>query len=315
MVGSGLKKLAKEYGMQVSSGVAYGAMGGFAATLSEGANYKQVVFSLLFEDQRKMEELAEFTTRMNVQRRYRVQALNITRRSVQVIFTDYPGTMKKIREFLVWFLPLLESHGAAGVDTCTECGGELTNGRWVLVEGSAFYLHDGCAEHISRQIDLENARRKEELEGSYFLGLMGALLGSVVGAVVWAIVLNLGYVASLVGLLIGWLAEKGYSLFRGKQGKAKIPVLILAILFGVFFGTFLADAITLGTMIAGGELPEFGMTDIPGLIFFLLGEDPDYLAATVSNLLTGILFAGLGVFALLRKAGKGVADTKFVNLK
>lgn len=315
MVGSGLKKLAKEYGMKISCGVAYGAMNGYAATFSEGANYKQVVFTVWFENQRKMEELAEFVNRMNVQRRYRVQMVNITRRGVQVIFKDYPGTMKKIQEFLVWFLPLLESHGACGVNICTECGGEMTSGRWVLVEGTAYYLHDSCAEHIRHEVDIENTQRKEEMTGSYLLGTIGAMIGSMLGAVIWALVLNMGYVASLIGLLIGWLAEKGYNLLHGKQGKAKVVILILAVIFGVLFGTVLADVITLGSMILSGELPDFVFTDIPQLIIFLLGEDPEYLAGTVSNILTGFLFAALGVFALLRKTGKEVADTKFVDLK
>ena len=50
MIGSGLKKLAKEYGMTVSGGIAYGSMGGFAATLSEGAGYKRLVFSTRVSD-------------------------------------------------------------------------------------------------------------------------------------------------------------------------------------------------------------------------------------------------------------------------
>ena len=315
MVGSGLKKLAKEYGMETSCGVAYGAMNGYAATLSEGADYKQIVFSVWFDNHKKMEELAEFVNRMNVQRRYRVQTLNITCRGVQVIFKDYPGTMKKIREFLVWFLPLLESHGASGVDTCTECGCGMTSGRWVLVEGTAYYLHDSCAEHIRHEVDMENAQRKEEMTGSYLLGTIGAMVGSMLGSVIWALVLNMGYVASLIGLLIGWLAEKGYNIFHGKQGKAKVAILILAVIFGVLFGTILADVITLGSMILSGELPDFVFADIPQLILFLLAEDSAYLTATVSNIITGVLFAGLGVFALLRKAGKAVADTRFVDLK
>ena len=36
MIGSGLKKLASENGMKVARGVAYGALRGYAATLSEG---------------------------------------------------------------------------------------------------------------------------------------------------------------------------------------------------------------------------------------------------------------------------------------
>jgi hypothetical protein len=149
------------------------------------------------------------------------------------------------------------------------------------------------------------------MEGSYGTGLLGALLGSALGAVAWAIVLNLGYVASVVGLLIGWLAEKGYNLLKGKQGKAKVAILIVAIIIGVLLGNVLADVFSLLPVVQ-----EYGMTysDIPLIILGLLLEDSTYRAATVSNVLTGLLFAGLGVFALLRKAGKEVADTKFVDL-
>ena len=46
----------------------------------------------------------------------------------------------------------------------------------------------------------------------------------------------------------------------------------------------------------------------------LLAEDAEYARATLSNVLMGLLFAALGVFALLRKTGREVADTKFVDL-
>ena len=37
MIGSALKKMARENGMTVQGGVAYGSLRGFAATLSEGS--------------------------------------------------------------------------------------------------------------------------------------------------------------------------------------------------------------------------------------------------------------------------------------
>lgn len=314
MVGSGLKKLAKEKGMQVAGGVAYGMLDGYAATMSEGAGYKQILFSTTFPRERQRGELVEFTGRMNLARRYRVQSLSIEPRRIHVVFLDNPGTMKKIREFLEWFLPLLPIHGATAGNICPECGGEITDGCWLLVEGMARYCHETCAGHIRQQIDQENARTAEEATGSYGLGLVGALLGAALGAAVWAVVLNLGYVASVVGLLIGWLAEKGYNLLHGRQGKGKVAILIAAILFGVLFGTLLADAFTLTSMILGGELPGFILADIPQLIATLLAQDAEYRVAVLGNILTGFLFAGLGVFALLRKAGKEVADVKYAKL-
>jgi len=315
MVGSGLKKLAAEHGMKIASGVAYGSLGGFAATLSEGSGWKQIVFATRFLDAVKKTEFMDAVQAVNVQKQYRVQNLGVGPRSIQVIFMDNPGTMKKIREFLGWFLPLLTEFGATGIQICTECGSEVTSGRWILVSGVAYYLHDSCADKVKREIEADNTQRKDEATGSYVTGLIGALLGSAVGAVVWAIVLNLGYVASIVGLLIGWLAEKGYRLLKGRQGKAKVAILIVAILAGVLLGTVGGDALTVGQMIGNGELPGFVMADIPWFLATMWTESPEYRSGMISNIGMGLLFAALGVWAILRKAGKEVADTKVVELK
>ena len=60
MVSMGLKKLASENNMTVASGVAYGALHGYAATLSEGAGYKLLVITTKFTDPEKFNELQEY---------------------------------------------------------------------------------------------------------------------------------------------------------------------------------------------------------------------------------------------------------------
>lgn len=315
MIGSALKKLARENGMTVSNGVAYGSLKGYAATLSEGSGYKQIVFTLKFTEAGKSDELLAKLNQRNFSREFRVKNLSVAPNGIVVVFLDNPGTMKKIYAFLDWFIPLLRESTATGANVCTECGCEVTAGRWVLIDGVAFHMHDSCAEKVKRETAEEEAAQKESDTGSYVTGLLGSLGGAAIGAVVWAIVLNLGYVASVVGLLIGWLAEKGYNLLKGKQGKAKVLILIIAIVFGVLLGTLTADVMTLGGMIAGGELPGFTYGDILPLIFALFAEDAEYASGTVSNILMGLLFAALGVFALLRKTGKAVSGTKFVDLK
>ena len=175
-------------------------------------------------------------------------------------------------------------------------------------------MHESCAEHVRGQIASDNESRKLESEGSYVTGLFGALLGAAIGAVVWALVLNAGYVASLVGLLIGWLAEKGYNLLKGKQSKGKVVILAVAVVLGVVMGTFAADVMTLVQLINETEGMMMTYGDIPQFLLMLLQEDAEYAAAVATNIGTGLLFAGLGVFALLRKAGAEVADQKFVDL-
>lgn len=313
MIGSGLKKLAKANGMNVGGGVAYGSLHGYATTLSEGAGYKQIVISARFPDVEKLNGLQETVNGRNIARELRVQNLSFAPNGVSVIFTDNPGTMKKIEEFIAWFYPLLDQANATGINVCAECGLEVTDGCWKLIDGVALYMHDACGQKVARDIDAEYETQREESTGSYGLGLLGALLGAALGAVVWALVLLSGFVASIVGLLIGWLADKGYDLLKGKQGKGKIVILIIAVIFGVVAGTFAADAISLAQMIDAGELLGWEMGDIP-LIILMLFEDAEYVTATLSNVGMGLLFAAIGVFSLLRKTNKAVSKAKVIDL-
>ena len=315
MIGSGLKKLANENGMKVAKGVGYGSLRGYAATLSEGSGYKQIVLTTKFADPAKLQELQNKVNGRNIQRELRVRNMTFAPNGIGIVFNDNPGTMKKINEFIEWFWPLLDEAGASKWDVCTECGTPVTGGTWKLIDGIAYYLHPSCAEKVLRDLGEEEQARKDADTGNYLTGTIGAFLGAAVGSVLWAVVLYMGYVASIVGLAIGFLAEKGYNLLKGKQGKAKVFILILAIIFGVLLGNFASDAITLATMISGGELPGFGYVDIPALIVVLLMGEAEYLSATIGNILMGLVFAALGVFSLLKKAGREVSAAKVIDLE
>ncbi len=310
MIGSGLKKLAAEYGMKVSDGVGYGFLQGYPVTLSEGAGYKAIAISSKLTDLAVKQAVMDELSQVDLSREYRVQALNFFPDVIAINFLDNPGTMKKLRAFIEWFFPLLERHGVPGDNVCPHCGCELTAGKWVLIEGVAHHMHDSCAQQVMQQIADDNVREKEERGGSYLSGFLGALIGAAIGAVVWAAVLLLGYVASIVGLLVGFLAEKGYNLLKGKQGKGKVFILIAVVILAVVLGTLAADGYSLIGMINDGLLPGFEVSDVPGLIISLFVGDAEYRSATFANMGMGLLFAALGVFGLIHRAGKEVAGTK-----
>lgn len=314
MIGSGFKKLAQKHGMTVASGVAYGNLNGYATTLSEGAGWKRIDISTQFAEAGQKEQLIAAVNAVNINREYRVQNFGVGEKHISILFTDNPGTMKKIEAFIDWFYPLLTQYGALGSNTCSHCRAELTGSSWYLVDGIAYHLHDSCAEHVQNAFEEEAEKRKEEDTGSYVQGALGAFIGAALGAVVWGLVLSAGYVASLVGLLIGWLAEKGYTLLRGKQGKGKLVILILAVIFGVLLGTLAPDVVALAQMIDGGELPGYVYGDIPGMIMLLLAQDAEYQQAVLSNSVMGLLFAALGVFSLLKKTSNEVSTTKMKKL-
>ena len=310
MIGSGLKKLAAQYGMKVSSGVAYGDLRGYAVTLWEGSGFKAMAISANFTDQMKAHALSDEVAQTNISREYRVQRFNMTPRCLQIAFLDNPGTLKKIEAFIDFLIPMLQRHGIHGSNVCSECGGEMTAGKWVLVDGIAHHMHESCASHVVEQIRSENEAEGQGKPGNYFTGFLGALLGSAIGAVLWAVILNLGYVASIVGFVIGWLAEKGYNLLHGKQGKLKAVILCIVVILGVLLGTFAADAFTLLTMIQDGSLAGFELSEIPAMIFALFAGDAEYRSITIKNVLMGLLFAALGVFSLIWKAGKDASGVK-----
>ncbi len=313
MIGSGLKKIAKANQMKVAGGVAYGSLLGYATTLSEGAGYKQIIINTRFSDVEKLNQLQATVNGRDIAREMRIRNLNFAPNGVSVLFIDNPGTMKKVEEFIAWFYPLLDQAGAAKANVCAQCGQETYDGCWKLVDGAALYMHSSCAQQLVNEIDVANRTRDEQDTGSYGTGMMGALLGAAIGAVVWALVLLSGYVASIVGLLIGWLANKGYGLFKGKQGKGKIAILIFAIIFGVIVGTLGADVISIVQMINNGELIGAEMRDIPQ-IMLLMFDNAEYIRITISNVGMGLFFAALGVFSLLYKAGKDVSKTKVKDL-
>lgn len=314
MIGSGLKKLAGQYGMRVSGGIAYGSLMGFATTMCEGSGWKRIDISTRFGDMEQQKALETALYAVDVKRQYRVQSLAVNQRSISVVFHDTIGTMKKIEAFIAWFYPLLEQHGAYKADICVECGSQITNGNWYAVDGIAYHMHDSCADRVGQALEADAQQRKDEDTGSYGRGFIGALIGALLGSIVWALVLYSGYVASLVGLLIGWLAEKGYTLLKGKQGKGKVAILVIVIILGVLVGTLLPDVVVLAQMIGAEELPGFTYGDIPSMIMMLMAEDAEYMRGTLGNAGMGLLFAALGVFALLRKTKQEVTDVTIKKL-
>jgi len=314
MIGPGLKKYALANGMKVDAGVGYGSLRGYATTLSEGSGYKKLDITTRFPEG-GMETFQAAIQSVDVTREYRVQNISMGTRQISVIFTDNPGTMKKLEAFVDWFYPLLAQSGAAGANICTECGAELTAGNWILIDGIAYHLHESCAAKIQEQLTAQETQRKQEDTGTYWGGALGAFLGAALGAVVWAIVLSAGYFASVVGLLIGWLSEKGYTLLKGKQGKGKVFILILAIIFAVLLGTLAGEYLSLVQMVSSGEIADWTVSEVPLLLMALFLTSSEYTLAVLGNVLMGLLFAGLGTFYILKKASQEVSGTKMITLK
>ena len=326
MIGSGLKKFAQQHGMKIARGVAYGSFYGYAATFCEGSGWKRIVVSTRFPDPAKRDALRTALAQQNLTTQYRVKSLEIFDDGIVILFLDNPGTMKKIEAFCQWFFPQLAAYEATGTDICSECGAPiLDDGCWKLLNEIARHMHRSCAQNLKEQLDADEDQQKREETGSYITGLIGALIGALLGAVVWGLVLHMGYMASIVGFLIGFLAEKGYTLLNGRQGRGKVFILAGVTIFGVLLGNIGYDAVVWATEIAkyapnaavtlnGAEVPvSYG--DIPMLIGYFFANDSEYQSAMIMNCLMGIGFALLGVLGILSKAKKETTAPKFIDLE
>jgi len=164
---------------------------------------------------------------------------------------------------------------------------------------------------------VENSQLQEK-KGNLLLGLVGAILGALVGAIPWAIVSYFGWFVAWLGFLIGFCAAKGYDLLGGRQGKVKAFIIIVATIIGVAFGQIASDVIAIWQMIARGELPGLAYGQIPKLYITLIKEVPEFLIETIKNFAIGLVFAGLGMWQMIKSMMKGgkeapAEDMPFLN--
>jgi len=132
--------------------------------------------------------------------------------------------IKQMHQFIASAISGIASLGIPPVKTCSHCGKVIESSEVpVRIKDDVFPMHDNCAEEAIRQ----QAWIGEPKKGSLPLGILGAAIAALLGAIPWAVVFALGYIVGYVGLLIGFMVGKGYDLLHGRQGRAKIAIVLL----------------------------------------------------------------------------------------
>ena len=88
----------------------------------------------------------------------------------------------------------------------------------------------------------------------------------------------MGYVASIVGILIGFFASKGYDLLGGKQKKAKLLIILAVTILSVLAGTMGAYLFEIVRLINVGELAGYLPSDAVWILIVMF-EDPAFAQA------------------------------------
>lgn len=141
----------------------------------------------------------------------------------------------------------------------------------------------------------------KEKKENVVAGIVGAAIGALIGAVCIILISQLGYIASISGLVLAVCTLKGYELLGGKlSGKGiAISILLMAVT------PYLADRIDWAILIMQ-EWAEYGIAFGEAFAVFpeLLKDGTVEMGSYVQNLLMIYGFAILGAFATLRNALK-----------
>lgn len=132
-------------------------------------------------------------------------------------------------------------------------------------------------------------------------GFVGALIGALLGAGSIILLSQLGYIASISGLILAVCTLKGYELLGGKLSSKGIVISIIL----MFITPYLADRIDWAILIMQ-EWADYGVTFGEAFVVVpeLLADGSIEMGAYIKNLLMIYGFALLGAFSTLRNTLK-----------
>lgn len=315
MVGTGIKKFAKENSWTVKNGIAFGVYRGYMMSMQEGAGWKSLSIAARLESDDAIKSAYELLNDKDIMKEYRITASQVTATSVFITFLDNPGTVKKIFAFMDSFCDGLDSFGAKGAKYCSSCGQELYDSNAVpaVMNDVVYLLHESCMnkdDETMNSIKVEKAK-----EGSTLLGSIGAFAGALIGSIPWAVAYYFGWFVGWFGFIIGIAAKKGYELLQGKESRAKGVIVIIATFIGTFFAESIALMVTMG-IAWSQEGIDFYLLDIVYSYFYALAMDSELLMAVLGEVAVGLIFAVLGIWSVVKDIFKatGKKANRFIRL-
>lgn len=309
MINPELQKLAEEYGMKYDQAVCYGILEGYAATFLDGTGCSRLMLTTRFESPTDKDALMDLINRQDLKGKYGIRRLQIAKKVIHVAFRSGNDQLQKIRDFIAWFMPLLEQFGASKADICVQCQEPIAeeDAHWVLRDGAtAFRMHKTCAEELKRQIGAQSKSPRITGECTLGKGVLGALLGGLLGGVLWLLLQLIHFYTPIAGMATGWLTLTGYSFMKGKASKLRIPIAAVCGVLGVGLGLFFSSVVPM--------LKQYGVRSFQ-LFFQLFSGSPDYRGDFLGSFFLGIIFLALGLFVTVKSASRRTTDMTVTDLQ
>lgn len=202
----------------------------------------------------------------------------------RVMFSLRSGaTAKSFAEKIHALLPELLSYlHNNGYENCCEISRAVGATVGCMTSGVPQLLAPDLFAEVSRKAE-QNERVRAEMPENIGRGILGAVIGGVIGAAVIVLIGQLGYVAALSGMVLGYCTIGGYRRGAGKLSAVGIAVSVVVMLLAVYLGNRVDIAIS--------AVQELDLTF--GQAFAWMHELVD-ADAYRSNLITLYLFSAIG---------------------
>lgn len=219
-------------------------------------------------------------------------------KSVTVLIELLPKERQRSVDAILAFLNDLTGYlGMYGFAcACEDCGNPNDGALYRIGNGFSFKCQN-CYGALSQSA----LSQRDSVPGNLPAGIVGAFLFSLAGAALWVLLSQLGYVASITGLVTIVCAFKGYETF-GK--KIDLPAVIACCVISLLMGV-IATYCSIGLDIYNAFKDDYHITlmdAFQSIPFFW--EDPEISSGYIGDLLLGYLFMALGAFSSVRNAIK-----------
>ena len=282
------QEAAQALGFESLNGIAFGRWQGYAVSHYMNQNWYSFQFAARVD---KKDAQLRKTLLEDMKARCPKRCKGVMLDHSYVMFNMSLDRKLQLSEQMTVFMnAMADALRAAGVQpaaTCAHCGGQ-TPDSLCLVKTSFQPVHAACVRNVKEEA-VEKAQQNEEA-GSYLTGTLGAILGTLVGIIPSVLtILYMERIYALLFALVPLAAMFGYRLFKGKQTKASIAIIIVLSILGVYVLQSAVVVISVAQE-TGFTVGEAASDVIP---YLLTGEG---ITDVVSNSVMEFLFMALGFF-------------------
>ena len=155
----------------------------------------------------------------------------------RVTFSLRPGAAAKgFAERIHTLLPeLLSFLHENGYENCCEISHAVGETVGCMTSGVPQLVAPALFTELSRKAE-QNERVQAEAPEDIGRGILGALIGGLIGAAAIVLIGQLGYVAALSGMVLGYCTIGGYRRGAGKLSAIGIAVSVVVMLLAVYLG-------------------------------------------------------------------------------